>query len=409
MSLSESGWNTYDAPGLNRWQNNANGSTVAKMQHKYWVTKQQVCKKLGKKDDEFIVASDAELDAKLELFKSIRGSCQHLQRIVNKYDEKVYNLAYEENQMGLFLKRSGNKDQTKAGEMMQILGSCMAQSGQERIGLRTPLARLHQEIETFCLRAVEDTQGDVKRMENARTDYRAALNWMKDISQELDPDTNSQLDKFKNVQTKVKKSKQQFDHHKLICLQKVDLLAAARCNMFSHVLIFYQQSLQRFAESVAASFEHATKDFKQYQHYDFKMIKELRTNSVKSTSKADDNSNDSSSYTELGIEATPDQIEETNESALLSLLDGSDSFGNFLSNPYESNQEEKDSELKRYGTGDEFLPSQLLSDLLSGSTAPVNTTAKKSDSSSNWADIFADLDPLNDPRLSSKLDPLDLL
>lgn len=109
---------------------------------------------------------------------------------------------------------------------------------------------------------MEDTQGDVKRMENARTDYRAALNWMKDVSQELDPDTNSQLDKFKNVQTKVKKSKKQFDHHKLICLQKVDLLAAARCNMFSHVLIFYQQSLQRFAESIAASFEHATKDFK---------------------------------------------------------------------------------------------------------------------------------------------------
>jgi len=76
---------------LNRWQNNTNGSTVAKMQHKYWVTKQQVCKKLGKKDDEFIVASDAELDAKLELFKSIRGSCQNLQRIVNKYDEKVYS------------------------------------------------------------------------------------------------------------------------------------------------------------------------------------------------------------------------------------------------------------------------------------------------------------------------------
>lgn len=53
-------------------------------------------------------------------------------------------MAYEENQMGLFLKRSGNNDQTKAGEMMQILGSCMAQSGQERLGLRTPLARLHQ-------------------------------------------------------------------------------------------------------------------------------------------------------------------------------------------------------------------------------------------------------------------------
>jgi hypothetical protein len=79
----------------------------------------------------------------------------------------------------------------------------------------------------------------------------------------------------------------------------------------------------------------------------------------------------------LGIEATCDQVEETNESPLLSLFDGSDNFGNFLSNPYESNQEEKDSEIKRYGTGDEFLPSQLLSDLLSGSTessAAVNTS-----------------------------------
>lgn len=99
-------------------------------------------------------------------------------------------------------------------------------------------------------------------MEKTRTDYRATLNWMKDVSQELDPDTNAILDKFKNVQTKVKKSKQRFDHHKFICLQKVDLLAVARCNLFSHVLIYYQQSLQRFAEIVEASFGNVAKNFK---------------------------------------------------------------------------------------------------------------------------------------------------
>lgn len=71
----------------------------------------------------------------------------------------------------------------------------------------------------------------------------------------------------------------------------------------------------------------------------------------------------------MGIEATcDDQNEENNESALMSLFDGNDGFGNFLSNPYESSQEEKDSELKGFGLGDEFLPSQLLSDLLSKST-----------------------------------------
>lgn len=34
----------------------------------------------------------------------------------------------------------------------------------------------------------------------------------------------------------------------------------------------------------------------EYQQYDFKMIKELRTDSVKSTSKSDDNSNNDSRY-----------------------------------------------------------------------------------------------------------------
>lgn len=62
---------------------------MSKMQHQYWVTKETVLKKLGKKQDEHIVASDAELDAKLELFKSIQESCLDLQRIIDKYQERL--------------------------------------------------------------------------------------------------------------------------------------------------------------------------------------------------------------------------------------------------------------------------------------------------------------------------------
>ncbi|XP_050520881.1 islet cell autoantigen 1 isoform X2 [Daktulosphaira vitifoliae] len=401
--------NTYDPPGLNRWKNNPNGSTVSKMQHKYWVTKQQVRKKLGKKEDEFVVASDAELDAKLELFKSIKSSCQNLQKIVNKFDEKLYNLAYEENQMGVFLKKSGNQDKTKAGEMLKILGSCMTLSGQERVILRAPLARLQQEIETFCFRAVEDTYTDVKRMENARTDYRAALNWMKDISQELDPDAN--LDRFKNVQNNVKTSKKQFDHHKLVCLQKVDLLAAARCNMFSHVLIFYQQSMQRFYETTTASFGNATVDFKQYQHYEFKMLKELRANYTdkQSSKKEETKGDDSNLYVELGIEAAVPN-EDNNESTLLSLFDEKDDFDNFLSVPFKSGKDHETSEFKQNECVDEFLPSQLLSDLLSSSPGPQSRDIKPTSSlsTSNWAEFLAELDPLNNLEVPSK-QILDLL
>lgn len=68
-----------------------------------------------------------------------------------------------------------------------------------RMALRPPLHRLHQEVETFRRRAIADTLLTVSRMEKARTEYRGALLWMKDVSQELDPDTYKQLEKFRKV------------------------------------------------------------------------------------------------------------------------------------------------------------------------------------------------------------------
>ncbi len=63
---------------------------------------------------------------------------------------------------------------------------------------------LAQEVETFRQRAIEDTFWTVKRMEKSRNEYRGALMWMKNVSQELDPDTYKQLEKFRKV-SKVEK------------------------------------------------------------------------------------------------------------------------------------------------------------------------------------------------------------
>lgn len=68
-----------------------------------------------------------------------------------------------------------------------------------RLALYTPLSRLKQEVATFSQRAVSDTQMTINRMEQARTEYRGALLWMKDVSQELDPDTLKQMEKFRKV------------------------------------------------------------------------------------------------------------------------------------------------------------------------------------------------------------------
>lgn len=71
-----------------QWNNKTN-STMSKMEHTFWVTKQSVFRKFGKKEDECIVASDAELDAKLELFRSVQDTCSELQRILDKYQERL--------------------------------------------------------------------------------------------------------------------------------------------------------------------------------------------------------------------------------------------------------------------------------------------------------------------------------
>lgn len=47
-------------------------SVMARMQKKFWKTKQVFIKATGKKEDEYVVASDADLDAKLEVIQNLR-------------------------------------------------------------------------------------------------------------------------------------------------------------------------------------------------------------------------------------------------------------------------------------------------------------------------------------------------
>ncbi|XP_059470963.1 islet cell autoantigen 1 [Neocloeon triangulifer] len=256
-------------------------STISKMQKQFWVTKQTVFKKLGKKEDECVVASDSDLDAKLELYRSIQQSCYDLQRIIERYQEKTCTLSQEENAMGRFLKEAGKVDKSQAGKMMILVGKAMSYTGQQRLSMRMPLLRLHQEVDTFRRRAIDDTNQNIMAMERSRTEYRASLNWMKEVSQQLDPDTNRQMEKFRKVQIQVRTSKQGFDKQKIVCLQKVDLLAAARCNMFSHALILYQSSLLKFAEMACKAFSNVAKTIKDYQPYEFNVVKELRDESLK--------------------------------------------------------------------------------------------------------------------------------
>uniref|UniRef100_A0A3Q2H8D9 Islet cell autoantigen 1 n=1 Tax=Equus caballus TaxID=9796 RepID=A0A3Q2H8D9_HORSE len=251
-------------------------SVVNKMQQKYWETKQAFIKATGKKEDEHVVASDADLDAKLELFHSIQRTCLDLSKAIVLYQKRICFLSQEENELGKFLRSQGFQDKTRAGKMMQATGKALCFSSQQRLALRNPLCRFHQEVETFRHRAISDTWLTVNRMEQCRTEYRGALLWMKDVSQELDPDLCKQMEKFRKVQTQVRLAKKSFDKLKMDVCQKVDLLGASRCNLLSHMLATYQTTLLHFWEKTSHTMAAIHESFKGYQPYEFTMLKSLQ-------------------------------------------------------------------------------------------------------------------------------------
>ena len=87
---------SFSGTGYDRWSYEqsshlagANDNALNKLQHKFWVTKTKVVRKLGKEEDKEIVASDAELDAKLELFQSIHETTCRLEQLLELYQDRL--------------------------------------------------------------------------------------------------------------------------------------------------------------------------------------------------------------------------------------------------------------------------------------------------------------------------------
>lgn len=283
----------YYNPNCDRYIQRTNDSTSHRLKSAYWTTKQAVIKKLRRKQDENIVASDSDLDAKLELLKSVQLTCRDLDNVLARYQRTLCYLSQAENEMGRFLKQFSLEDKTQAGKIMSAVGKALSSSAQQRLTLLSPLDRVNQEVKTFRQRAISDTTNTVKIMEQGRTEYRGALLWMKNVSEELDPDTHKQLEKFRCVQAQVRKAKASFDRLKVDSMQKVDLLAASRCNMLSHVLVGYQNTLLTFLEKTSHMMVAVAESFRGYQYYEFSILRHLRPESRKLAGYKSDDEKDS--------------------------------------------------------------------------------------------------------------------
>ncbi|XP_036183943.1 islet cell autoantigen 1 isoform X5 [Myotis myotis] len=436
-------------------------SVVNKMQQKYWETKQAFIKATGKKEDEHVVASDADLDAKLELFHSIQRTCLDLSKAIVLYQKRICFLSQEENELGKFLRSQGFQDKTRAGKMMQATGKALCFSSQQRLALRNPLCRFHQEVETFRHRAISDTWLTVNRMEQCRTEYRGALLWMKDVSQELDPDLYKQMEKFRKVQAQVRLAKKSFDKLKMDVCQKVDLLGASRCNLLSHMLATYQTTLLHFWEKTSHTMAAIHESFRGYQPYEFTTLKSLQ-DPVKKLAEKEERKKIAR---QERAKATAEEPSQKSRKRLISLEEEnqhkeSSDFKNELVNmtpeegaclgPMAGNLEPEgadkddmlllseifnassldegefskewaavfgDGQLKEPAptmtpgepdlkpqTGSGFLPSQLLDQNMKDLKASLQEPAKAASDLTAWFSLFADLDPLSNPDAVGKTD-----
>ncbi|XP_044523405.1 islet cell autoantigen 1-like protein isoform X1 [Gracilinanus agilis] len=386
-------------------------SVVSRMQKKYWKTKQVLIKATGKKEDEHVVASDAELDAKLEVFHSIQETCTELLKIIEKYQQRLNAISEEENELGLFLKFQAERDITQAGKMMDATGKTLCSSANQRLALCTPLSRLEQEVATFSQRAVSDTLMTINRMEQARIEYRGALLWMKDVSQELDPDTSKQMEKFRKVQMQVRNTKTSFDKLKMDVCQKVDLLGASRCNLLSHSLTTYQRTLLGFWEKTARMMARIHEEFTGFRPYDFVALKRLQEPPSKLTEEHKENTVENSPLTAnldkliLLDEETKDRIERepcVAKDLLIDSLEGEDfekefSFLNNLLSPSLGPAPDAALGAEALAESSRFLPSQLFDlDRHAAGTFSAPAGGSTQDMSA-WFSLFADLDPLSNP------------
>ncbi|XP_055276466.1 islet cell autoantigen 1 isoform X7 [Moschus berezovskii] len=392
-------------------------SVVNKMQQKYWETKQAFIKATGKKEDEHVVASDADLDAKLELFHSIQRTCLDLSKAIVLYQKRICFLSQEENELGKFLRSQGFQDKTRAGKMMQATGKALCFSSQQRLALRNPLCRFHQEVETFRHRAISDTWLTVNRMEQCRTEYRGALLWMKDVSQELDPDLCKQMEKFRKVQTQVRLAKKSFDKLKMDVCQKVDLLGASRCNLLSHMLATYQTTLLHFWEKTSHTMAAIHESFRGYQPYEFTTLKSLQDPMRKLVEKEEKK--------RIAQQESAEAVAEE-PSQLISLEDENQhkESSSFKTEDRKSVLSALDKSATHNACSDELLDMKpeeggWSESSVSPSSPPwpaskasspnvnypaVKEPAKASSDLTAWFSLFADLDPLSNPDAVGKTD-----
>ena len=105
-----------------------------------------------------------------------------------------------EQMLGNYLSSCGELDFTLAGQIMKKAGQTHILNAELRLKQIPSFKRLQSETTTFANSGLGDLAYSIDNLERGRKEYRAALLWMKDVSEKLhNPDAKGQLVRFREV------------------------------------------------------------------------------------------------------------------------------------------------------------------------------------------------------------------
>ncbi|KAL1377068.1 hypothetical protein pipiens_016508 [Culex pipiens pipiens] len=304
-----------------------------------------------------------------------------------------------------------------------------------RITIRVPLLRLYHDVRDLQKgRAIVDHK-EYDRGDGERKNRVSGGAELDEVGWHSAGSGHGQgLEKFRKAQRHVKTAKTKFDKYTLDCLEKIDLLAAARCNMFSHALLSYQNAMLTVAKKSNDTWRSPRTTIRCcFSRMNTKMTNPLEKETPKDTKTDDDDQilTDIPADNLLADLSEPAKTEPppSGSSDLLGLT-MDDEFSDFMSSPAPFMPSTLLNNPNPLDGGDDDPLEQLLNlnqpssskappsgDLfgsflqsLSKSTDPPKEGKKsggggKSKDLSGWYQLFAELDPLSNPdAIPSKAD-----
>uniref|UniRef100_A0A914H3S3 AH domain-containing protein n=1 Tax=Globodera rostochiensis TaxID=31243 RepID=A0A914H3S3_GLORO len=249
-------------------------STTLKVKQAYWSAKQLIREKLGRREDEHVVAADAELDMHLQQFRQIRDSTQTLLTLMETNQRELNDLAQLELDMAELLTDAQKDEKAHLRSVLQVTANAQANSSKQRQILLGHVIRFGNVLYDFIERAVTDCEQTVEA--RARLDYRGSLLWLKKSSETLDPADSSHMEDFRTVQQVVKGQKHRMDLLKEDVTLKVNVLHEARNRILADHLEEYKTALVLFHSDLAAEFCASSEQFDGLESYEIDVLKILR-------------------------------------------------------------------------------------------------------------------------------------